>query len=556
MLSFSEFIISKSALKSGDKEKISLFAKNNRTNKLIDFIKEEKIIAESILLAYISEYYNIKLFKEEKIKLSNQTAALFALEEVRRYKCLPLLKEAGLTHFAVLYPPDLAFKEKLKFKTKSKLKFYLISEAEFKAAENKIYSDYFKVDQNEILKDLPEFKNFDNQDIESIKNIVEDAPVVKLLNKILREAVSLAASDIHLEVKKEIFKIRYRIDGILKTYYKLPVRIAAAVISRIKIISAMDITVRHLPQDGKMEFEFQNLNYDIRSSIIPTIYGEKAVLRLLLRNETLLSVADLNFCSENLARFKKILDYRSGIILLSGPTGSGKTTTLFSVLNHLSGEDNNIITIENPVEYKLDLLNQIEINKAQGLTFPLVLRSILRQDPDIIMIGEIRDQETAEIAIRAAVTGHLVLSTIHTIDSVSAVYRLLEMGIPAYLLSSTLKAVISQRLLRKLCPKCRKKINLAELPPLLAEKIESENIYQAVGCSDCFQTGYQKRTAAAEVLLVTEELRTLISQQASRHQLKKAAAAAGMITLKEAALTKVRNGITTAAEMQRVIELK
>jgi type IV pilus assembly protein PilB len=250
---------------------------------------------------------------------------------------------------------------------------------EFEKAVKSIYSSYFQVDQQELLKDLGDFKKVDSRDIDSLKNIVDDAPVVKLLNKILTEAISLNASDIHLEKKEDYFKVRYRVDGILKSYYQLPAAIAAAVISRIKIISAMDITVRHLPQDGKMEFKFQGANYDIRCSVVPTIYGEKAVLRLLLRNEKLLTIKELNFSSSNLQRFKTIFNFNSGIILLSGPTGSGKTTTLFSILNRLAAEKNNIITVENPVEYKLELLNQIEINEAQGLTFPIILRL-----PDIL----------------------------------------------------------------------------------------------------------------------------------------------------------------------------
>jgi len=304
-----------------------------------------------------------------------------------------------------------------------------------------------------------------------------------------------------------------------------------------------------------MEFEFQNSNYDIRTSVIPTIYGEKAVLRLLLRNNRLLKVEELNFSSYNLNRFEKIFNYNSGIILLSGPTGSGKTTTLFSILNRLAAEKNNIITVENPVEYRLELLNQIEINEAQGLSFPVVLRSILRQDPDIIMIGEIRDKETAEIAVRAAVTGHLVLSTIHTIDSISAVSRLLDMGIAPYLISSTLNAVVAQRLLRKLCPHCRKKRNLkAEEKNLISEQ-KSKFLYQAAGCEKC-NDGYQGRTTAAEVLLINPKLRQLINQQAEYGLLKREAEASGMISLADAAFEKLKKGITSWEEILRVIELQ
>ena len=483
------------------------------------------------------------------------------LAEVQKYKVILINKTKKLISFASIYPPDLFLQEKLKFKFKTKIKFYLMSEKEFLEAKNILYSSYFKIDQREILKDLGDFKKIDSRDIDSLKNIVDDAPVVKLLNKILTEAISLNASDIHLEQKEDYFKIRYRIDGILKNYYSLPIEIAAAVISRIKIISGMDITVRHLPQDGKMDFNFQNEVYDIRSSVIPTIYGEKAVLRLLLRNEKLLNLRELNFDCSNLKRFKEIFKFKSGIILVCGPTGSGKTTTLFSILNQLAAEENNIITVENPVEYKLELLNQIEINEAQNLTFPIILRSILRQDPDIIMIGEIRDQETAEIAVRAAVTGHLVLSTIHTVDSISAVTRLIEIGIPPYLISSTLNAVVSQRLLRKLCPNCRKKVKLnnlkVELNQLTSDLFnleEIEYLYQPVGCKKC-SDGYLGRTAAAEVLLLNREMKSLINQNAAYSDLKKEAVASGMLSLYDSALVKLKQGIISQSEMIRVIDL-
>ena len=541
MQTFCEFLYNNHDLSFSKQQKLFHFAEDHQSREIIDFLKNSDYISEKKLLQLIASYYGLDLYKDLKIKLNRENSLYFDLAEVQEYKIILLKKDDNQVCFGTLYPPDLFLNEKIKFKFKMKVKFYLMSEEEFKEAEKTIYSNYFKVDQNEILKELPDFKKIDSRDIDSLKDIVEDAPVVKLLNKILTEAISLGASDIHLEKKEKLFKVRYRIDGILKSYYNLPVNIAAAVISRIKIISAMDITIRHLPQDGKMEFKFQNSDYDIRTSVIPTIYGEKAVLRLLLRNEELLTVEELNFCEYNLNRFKKLLEYKSGIVLLSGPTGSGKTTTLFSILNHIASEENNIITIENPVEYKLKLLNQIEINEAQGLSFPVVLKSILRQDPDIIMIGEIRDRETAEIAIRAAVTGHLVLSTIHTIDSVSAVYRLLEMGIAPYLISSTLNAVVAQRLLRKLCKNCREK---------------TDGSFQAVGCSECADNGYLGRTAAAEVLLVNDKLRNLINNNAERSALKKAAVRSGMLTLYKSALKKIENGKSTKEELLRVIDLE
>ncbi len=533
--------------------KLQFFAKNKKIKLVIDYLRNKKIITESELLQAMSSYFEIELFRNSKIKIKKNNTLTLDLSQVNKDKILIINQSPQIISFGSIYPPDLFLEEKLKFKFKTSIKFYLMSENEFKEAKSFLYSSYFQVDQQELLKDLGDFKKIDSRDIDSLRNIVEDAPVVKLLNNILTEAISLNASDIHLERKENYFKVRYRIDGILKSYYNLPGEIAAAVISRIKIISAMDITVRHLPQDGKMEFKFQGENYDIRTSIIPTIYGEKAVLRLLLRNEKLLVVKELNFNSCNLERFKKIFNFNSGIILLSGPTGSGKTTTLFSILNKLASEENNIITVENPVEYKLELLNQIEINEAQGLTFPRILRSILRQDPDIIMIGEIRDQETAEIAVRAAVTGHLVLSTIHTIDSISAVSRLIEMGIPPYLISSTLNAVVAQRLLRKLCPECKQKTKLSQEDKNIFSQEKIDYIYQAQGCSSC-DDGYRGRTPVSEILLINDQLRRLISQQADYSLLKEEGLSSGMLTLANSAFKKMKKGITTREEVLRVIE--
>jgi type IV pilus assembly protein PilB len=554
MQNFCEYLYNTHEFSTEISSKLDYFFEKQDTTSIIDYLRNENILAEEELLQLISSYFKIELFQNSRLQLNQENALALDLAQVKKYQIIVLEQSPKIIYLGSIYPPDLFLEEKLKFKFKAQIKFYLMSINEFEKAVKSIYSSYFQVDQQELLKDLGDFKKVDSRDIDSLKNIVDDAPVVKLLNKILTEAISLNASDIHLEKKEDYFKVRYRVDGILKSYYQLPAAIAAAVISRIKIISAMDITVRHLPQDGKMEFKFQGANYDIRCSVVPTIYGEKAVLRLLLRNEKLLTIKELNFSSSNLQRFKTIFNFNSGIILLSGPTGSGKTTTLFSILNRLAAEKNNIITVENPVEYKLELLNQIEINEAQGLTFPIILRSILRQDPDIIMIGEIRDQETAEIAVRAAVTGHLVLSTIHTVDSISAVSRLIDMGIPPYLISSTLNAVVAQRLLRKLCPDCREKQRLSPEAKSYFKTEKTDYSYQARGCSSC-NDGYQGRTAAAEILLINSKLRRLINEQADYSLLKKEALNSGMLSLADSALKKMKKGITSREELLRVIDI-
>jgi type IV pilus assembly protein PilB len=538
---FTEHLFNKNLISSSLFEEISRLESADGSAAVVEYLQKKQCMCINILVKEISEYFVLDIFEAEFYKKSKAVETIFTLTEVEKNNYLPLKIEDGILYLGIRYPLDPFTKEELRFKHKLSIREKLMTPEQFKNIKKDIYSNYFSLKQHEILKDFDNIDQIDGKNIDKLKNIVEDAPVVKLLNKIIEEALSLKASDIHLETKSSSFEIRYRIDGLLKKYYKLPANIAAAVISRIKIISGMDITIRYLPQDGKLEYNFQGIDFDIRSSVIPTIHGEKAVLRLLLRNKDLLKVDNLNFSEYNKKRFKKIINYRSGIILISGPTGSGKTTTLFALLNKLSSEKANIVTVENPVEYQLDALNQIEVNQAQGLNFAQILRFILRQDPDIIMIGEIRDKETAEIAVRAAVTGHLVLSTIHTTDSVSAVVRLLDMGIEPFLLSSTINAVVAQRLLRKLCPYCKKK--------------EGEKIYLAQGCSFCSGTGYQGRTPAAEILIINGRLRELIGTKSSQKTLKEAALDSGMLSLEADAEKIIQNGESSREEVLRVINL-
>ena len=557
MNDFSEFLYQEELIDKSVYQSLLEIKAENKLEAVILYLRDKQCCNKDHLLAKISEYFNIDIYVEDDIKIEAELSQILSLAEVEKYNILALKKEKQILYLGCLYPLSPIFKENLRFKYKSEIKELLMSAADFQSLKEKLFSSYYSIDPAEILKEFSQVERLDSDDIKGLKSLVDDAPVVKLLNNLLNEAISLAASDIHLESKQNSFEIFYRIDGIIKKYYQFPLACAAAVISRIKIISGMDITNKHLPQDGKLEFKFKAENYDIRSSVIPTIYGEKAVLRLLLRNSQLLTVNNLNFSPHNQKRFRELLNYHSGIILLAGPTGSGKTTSLFAILNELSSENLNIITIENPVEYKLPALNQIEINPAQGLSYARALRSILRQDPDIIMIGEIRDKETAEIAVRASVTGHLVLSTVHTIDAVSAVLRLIEMGIPPYLIGSTLNAVVAQRLLRKLCPECKKvERDKNTYPEKLQKKFKAKKIYQAVGCSKCSNSGYKNRTAAAEILFVNEKIRELISSNYSRLKLKQAAKESGMRSLFADAAFKISQGESSIAELLRVINLE
>jgi type IV pilus assembly protein PilB len=346
-----------------------------------------------------------------------------------------------------------------------------------------------------------------------------DAPGVRLANMILEQAVRENASDIHLEPNEEAMEVRFRVDGILRPVMTVPKRLRSGVQSRIKVMANLDITERRRPQDGRLQLKVGNHDVDMRVSTLPTIHGEKIVARVLNRAHGLLKIEELGFSPQTTEQIRRILRLNQGLILVTGPTGSGKTTTLYGFLSHLNSNEKNIITIEDPVEYQLEGINQVQVNPKVNLTFASGLRSMLRQDPDVIMVGEIRDKETAEIAVRSALTGHLVLSTLHTNHTVATIARLMDMGIEPYLISSTVSAVISQRLVRKVCPDCRQAVPLTD--PVVIQFIKSlnmavpEQVYQGTGCPLCNDTGYHGRAAVEEVLLMNKKLRQAVDHQAN-----------------------------------------
>lgn len=375
----------------------------------------------------------------------------------------------------------------------------------------------------------------------------EEAPVVKLVDLIIRQAIDEHASDIHIEPFKDKISLRYRIDGKL---YEIPPparHLHVSIISRIKILSRMDIAEKRLPQDGAFLVKIDERPIDIRVSTIPTIHGEKIVMRLLDRSQVLLDMNLLGFDPPQLEAIRKSISSPYGLVFLTGPTGSGKTTTLYAILNEIKGSSKNIITIEDPVEYKLEGINQVQVKPEIGLSFATALRSFLRQDPDIMLVGEVRDLETAQICIRSALTGHLVLSTLHTNDAPSAVNRLMDIGIESYMLAPSLLAVVAQRLVRKLCPDCKEAYEPNQ-EQLKSVNLKAELIYRARGCSKCNKVGYKGRACVAEVMVISEEISDLINQKASFHRIREAAKAAGMNTLYESAIKKVERGITSLEE--------
>jgi len=430
------------------------------------------------------------------------------------------------------------------------------------SAINRLYDDKSSSTAEQIIEDMS-IENLDQiaEELEEPKDLLDisdEAPIIRLVNSMLFQAVKRRASDIHIEPFERELVVRYRIDGILYNVLTPPKRVQNSIISRVKIMAGMDIAERRLPQDGRIRVKIAGRDIDIRVSVIPTTHGERVVMRLLDKTSLMLDLDDIGLSGEKLELFSKIITRSNGIILVTGPTGSGKTTTLYAALNRINFPDKNIITVEDPIEYQIKGIGQMQVNPKINLTFASGLRSILRQDPDVIMVGEIRDTETAEIAIQASLTGHLVFSTLHTNDAAGAVTRLLDMGIEPFLVSSSVCGILAQRLVRVLCDNCRipynpSKEELTELGlnyRILGEKV----FFKSNGCSKCMGTGFKGRTGIFELFVVDDEIQPLIMQKADSNILKKVAIKNGMTTLKQDGAEKVIQGITTVEEVLRVTQ--
>ena len=412
----------------------------------------------------------------------------------------------------------------------------------------------------EDMESIPEYHGEDEENVDHLRDMASEGPVIRLVNLIITRAIELRASDIHFEPFEEQFRVRYRIDGVLHDVESPPKRLQAAIVSRVKIMAKLNIAERRLPQDGRIMLRVKGKEIDFRVSSIPTIHGESIVLRILDKSSIVLDIEKLGFPQDTMEGFKELIQKPHGIILVTGPTGSGKTTTLYCALEKINSPDKKIITVEDPVEYQLRGINQIQVKSSIGLTFANSLRSIVRQDPDVILIGEIRDAETAEIAIHSALTGHLVLSTLHTNDAPSAITRLIDMGMEDYLLSSTIIGILAQRLVRVACPDCREPYS--PNPMILKEmKLEGEdlfhsdlNIIEVRGCESCSHTGYWGRMGIFEFLRVTDEIQKLILSKKDANIIKEAARKEGMRTLREDGWLKVKQGVTTVSEVLRVTQ--
>lgn len=524
-----------------------------RTLEKLGYITEEDI-AKSVAESMNVEYIDLKhyLLNPELIKLLPERLA-------RKYKAIPLFKIAKSLTVVMANPSDIMALDEIRSESgMASIDPLFSTEKDIQNAIDQLYGTSGNIE--DVIKTIDRSKlgiGAGLDDMQALAKAAEDVPVVKMINLIIMQAIKDKASDIHIEPAEDLVRVRLRIDGILHETSTIPKNLQSIVASRIKILAKMDIAESRKPQDGRIEFRVEKKTLDLRVSSFPTIHGENIVMRILDKSSIVLGLEDLGFSKDDLKKYDKLIRSAYGIILVTGPTGSGKTTTLYSSLSTINSMEKNIITIEDPVEYELPLIRQTQVNIKAGISFATGLRSILRQDPNIIMVGEIRDKETADIAIQASLTGHLVLSTLHTNDASSAITRLAEMGIEPFLISSSVIAILAQRLVRKICPACKEKYtpspdvikNLSTL-----KDTKEMTFYKGKGCDTCKNTGYQGRVAIYELLTITEEIRKLIVKKSSAEEMKKKAIEEGMRPLREDGLDKIRQGITTVEEVMRVTE--
>ncbi|TFZ40680.1 type II/IV secretion system protein [Soehngenia longivitae] len=488
-----------------------------------------------------------------KYPINSDISKLLPESVMRKHKVLPIDIRDNKIVLAMEDPLNFYAIDDVRLYTKKEIEPVLATGNEIEELINKLYS---RVVSQNIIDGFNEDNNLEFKEEESLDEEqaeVASAPIVRLINTIIEQAIRQNASDIHIEPSSDDIRVRLRVDGDLHEIMKLPKTSFSALITRVKIIGRMNIAERRIPQDGRVETKINNKEIDMRISTLPTIYGEKIVIRILDKSSFNFSKEGLGLSEHNLKMFDDILRQPYGMLLVTGPTGSGKTTTLYTVLRELNQIEKNIITVEDPVEYKLSGINQVQVNVKSGLTFASGLRSILRQDPDIIMVGEIRDNETAEIAVRAAITGHLVLSTLHTNDSPSTIARLIDMGIEPYIVSSAVIGVVSQRLVKLLCPICKESYIASETQKkMLNLDLNKEVIlHKAVGCNSC-NKGYKGRAAVHEIMPINEEIRRLIDSNVTTDEIREKAVANGMTTLLESATDIAIKGLTSYEEVMKV----
>ncbi len=527
--------------------------------RLGEVLQEMGLISEEDLAEALEYQLGIPRINLKKFVIDSEVIQLISQSLAKRHHAIPIKQEGNQLTVAMSDPLDVMAIDDIRIKTGQEVVPVIATKSEIKQAIDQYFGE------NEVVKEMNSNSNFTSEqgqkaEVDRLREMVDEAPIVKLVNNIITEGVELRASDIHIEPEEEEVRVRYRVDGILHNEMNIPKHTHSALVSRIKIMADLDIAERRLPQDGRVQMTVKDKQIDLRVSTLPTVRGEKVVLRILDKSSLMLDLKKLGFLSEHLASFKKMIEEPHGMILMTGPTGSGKTTTLYSALKALDTAETNIVTVEDPVEYKLAGINQVQVNPKAGLTFANGLRSILRQDPDIMMIGEIRDKETAEIAIHAALTGHLVLTTLHTNQAAGALTRLIDMGVEPFLVASSVIGVVAQRLVRTICQECKMKRDNAQIKNKLKDYLQVNeddlNIYTGQGCSVCNDTGYRGRTAIHEILEVDKKIKDLVVEEASTSRIDEAARKQEMVSLEKCGMRKVGHGITTLEEAMRVTKVQ
>src|SRR6201989_1462813 len=516
---------------------------------------------------FLSRQYGVPAINLSYFEIDSSVVKLIPYDTAKRYQILPLSRVGASLTIAMVDPTNVFAMDDIKFMTGFNIEPVVASESSIADGIEKAYGTAKEEDLEQVMQSINELGDADvelqseeqEMDLNELEKAADEAPTVKLVNRVLTDAVKRGASDIHMEPYEKEFRVRFRIDGILQSIMTPPLKLKDAITSRLKIMAKLDISEKRLPQDGrimlKMAVGGKKKQLDFRVSTLPTLWGEKIVLRLLDKENLRLDMTKLGFEPESLVKFEKAILKPYGMVLVTGPTGSGKTNTLYSSIARLNQPDTNIMTAEDPVEFQLQGVNQVQMKEQIGLNFAAALRAFLRQDPNIILVGEIRDFETAEIAVKAALTGHLVLSTLHTNDAPSTISRLMNMGIEPFLVATSVNLIQAQRLIRRICPQCKEE---QHTPPqalidlgFSKEEAEIVRTYKGKGCGNCNNTGYKGRIGLYEVMEITDELRELILIGASALELRKKAIDDGMITLRESGLHKIRAGVTTLEEVVR-----
>jgi type IV pilus assembly protein PilB len=538
-------------------ERAQAYVKNKKTKFEQALVGIGAFTSEDEITDFVGKQLNMGTLRLSDIELNPEIVKLIPLDIARKFNVIAVSRLGKNLIVAISDPNNIYVLDAVKFITGCSIQPVISPEKSITKAIDSYYTDENAFSQ--IIKGMEDDIDIELVEAEEIpsdadlQSAIQDKPLVKLVDSIIADAIRTGASDIHFEIYEKRIRVRFRLDGELRESAPIPFKYRAAIISRLKVMADLDIAERRLPQDGRIKIKIAERTVDLRVSVLPTIFGEKVVMRILDPLALMVDMTRLGFTEDSLNRFNKAIHLPFGIILVTGPTGSGKTTTLYSALKQINTPDVNIMTAEDPVEFNFDGINQVLVRSDIGLTFSTSLRSFLRQDPDIIMVGEIRDGETAEIAIRAALTGHLVFSTLHTNDAPSSINRLIDMGVPNYLVSSATRLIMAQRMVKRICPNCKEEFNLndEQLSHLRVPKDMLKGLkgFRGTGCSDCGQSGKAGRTGIFEVMPITSEIEQLILKKASDTDIRDQAIKEGMLTLQMAAIDKMQQGLISFDEV-------